>query len=179
MLKIYFLCCLLYVPFFMQAQVLDPSIINTAGGKMDIASRTNQANNNWMLDWSLGEPFAIQNWCSKNKIIFSIGFLQPSLLLNPALIRPGVFDFKLKWGPNPVSTYLLLSCKQAGIDIIRIDIVDSDGNKIQKIEGPYSGLDFSKQISFASANTGIYFITIHYIVANKFTQVKILKIIKV
>jgi hypothetical protein len=163
----------------MQAQVLDPSIINSAGGKIEITSRTNQVNNNWMLDWSLGEPFAIQNWCSKNKIIFSIGFLQPSLLLNPELIRPGAFDFKLKWGPNPVSNYLLLSCKQAGIDIIRISIVNSDGNKIQKIEGPYSGLDFSKRISFVSANTGIYFISIHYIVANKFTQVKILKIIKV
>ena len=179
MLKIYFLCCLLLLSFCIQAQVLDPSIINSAGGKIDITSRTNQVNNNWMLDWSLGEPFAIQNWCSKNKIVFSIGFLQPSLLLNPELIRPGAFDFKLKWGPNPVSTYLLLSCKQAGIDIIRINIVDSDGNKIQKIEGPFSGLDFSKRISFASANTGIYFISIHYIVANKFTQVKILKIIKV
>ena len=56
----------------MHAQVLDPSIINTAGGKIDIASTTNQANNNWMFDWSLGEPFAIQNWCSKNKIVFSM-----------------------------------------------------------------------------------------------------------
>ena len=179
MFKIYFLCCLLFISSFSQAQILDPSIINTAGGKMDITSTTNQVNYNWMLDWSLGEPFAIQNWCSKNKIVFSIGYLQPSLLLNPELIRPGAFDFKLKWGPNPVSNYLLLSCKQAGIDIIRINIVDIDGNKIQKIEGPYSGLDFSKRISFASVNTGIYFITIHYIVANKFTQVKILKIIKV
>jgi hypothetical protein len=163
----------------MQAQVLDPSIINTAGGNININSRTNQVNINWMFDWSLGEPFAIENWCSNNKIVFSIGYLQPSLLLNPELIRPGAFDFKLNWGPNPVSNYLMLSCKQAGIDIMRINIVDSDGNKIQKIEGPYSGLDFSKRISFASANTGIYFITIHYIVTNKFTQVKILKIIKV
>jgi hypothetical protein len=179
MLKIYCLCCLQLLSFCIQAQVLDPSIINTAGGKIDINSSINHANNNWMLDWSLGEPFAIQNWCSKNKIVFSIGFLQPSLLLNPELLRPGAFDFKLKWGPNPVSNYLQISCKQAGIDIIRINIVDSDGNKIQKIEGPYSGLDFSKRISFASANTGIYFISIHYIVANKFTQVKVLKIIKV
>jgi hypothetical protein len=179
MLKIYILCCLLFISSFSQAQIMDPCIINTTGGKMDIASTINKANNNWMLDWSLGEPFAIQYWCSKNKIIFSIGFLQPSLLLNPELIRPGAFDFKLKWGPNPVFNYLQLSCKQAGIDIIRINIVDSDGNKIQKIEGPYSGLDFSKKISFASANTGIYFISIHYIVANKFSQMKIIKIIKV
>jgi len=179
MLKIYFLFYLLFVNYFTQAQILDPAIINTAGGKMDIASTTNQANINWMLDWSLGEPFAIQNWCSKNKIVFSIGYLQPSLLLNPELIRPGAFDFKLRWGPNPVSTTVWLYCKQAGIDIMSIHVMDNYGNKIQNIKGPFSGLHFSKQISFASANTGIYFISIHYIVANKFTQVKILKIIKV
>ena len=163
----------------MQAQVLDPSIINTAGGNIDIASTTNQANNNWMFDWSLGEPFAIQNWCSKNKIVFSIGFLQPTLMLNPELIKPGAFDFKLKWGPNPVSNYLLLSCKQAGIDITSIHQMDNYGNIIQNIQGPFAGLQFSKQISFASVNTGIYFIAIHYIVANKFNQVKIIKIIKI
>lgn len=178
MLKIYFLSCLLILCFFIQAQILDPSIINSAGGKINITSRLNQANNNWMLDWSLCEPFAIQTWCSKNKIIFSTGFLQPALMLNPNIIKPGVFEFKLKWGPNPVSNYLLLSCKQAGIDIIAINIVDSDGNKIEIIVGPYSGLDFSKIISFDSINTGIYFISIHYKVANNFTQVKILKIIK-
>jgi hypothetical protein len=179
MLKTYFFSSLLCIPFFIQAQVLDPSIINSAGGKLDIASTLRQANNYWMFDWSLGEPFAIQIGSSKNKIVFSIGFLQPNLMLNPELIRPRAFDFKLNWGPNPVANYLLLSCKQAGIDIIRINIVDSDGNEIQKIEGPYSGLDFSKQITFASVNTGIYFIAIHYIVAMKFKQVKIIKIIKV
>jgi hypothetical protein len=179
MLKIFFLSCLLGIPFFIQAQSLDPSIINSAGGKINIVSKTNQANTNWMFDWSLGESFAIQTWCSKNKIIFSTGFLQPSLMLDPNLIRPGAFDFKLIGGPNPVTSYLLLSCKQAGIDIISINITNSDGNKIQNIEGPYSGVDFSKRISFASANTGIYFIAIHYIVANKFKQVKIIKIIKI
>ena len=178
MLKIFFLSCLLCIPFFTQAQVLDPTTINSAGGKLEIASTTNQSNNNWLLDWTLCEPFAIQTWCSKNKIIFSTGFLQPSLMLNPALMRAEAFEFKLKWGPNPVANYLLLSCKQAGIDIIRINIVDSDGHKIETIVGPYSGLDFSKQISFDSVNTGIYLVTIHYKVANKFTQVKILKIIK-
>jgi hypothetical protein len=68
MLKIYFLYCLLFLSFFIQAQVLDPSTINSAGGKINIASTLNQVNNNWMLDWTLCEPFAIQTWCSKNKI---------------------------------------------------------------------------------------------------------------
>ena len=163
----------------MQAQVIDPSIINSAGGKMDITSRTNQANNNWMFDWSLGEPFAIQNWCSKNKIVFSTGFLQPALMLNPAFTHPAGFDFNLVWGPNPVYTTVGLTCQQAGIDIISIHVMDNYGNKIQNIKGPFSGLHFSKQIPFASVNTGIYFIALHYIVAGKFSQMKIIKIIKI
>ena len=163
----------------MHAQVLDPSIINTAGGKIDIASTTNQANNNWMFDWSLGEPFAIQNWCSKNKIVFSTGFLQPALMLNPAFTHPAGFDFNLVWGPNPVYTTVGLTCQQAGIDIISIHVMDNYGNKIQNIKGPFSGLHFSKQIPFASVNTGIYFIALHYIVAGKFSQMKIIKIIKI
>ena len=179
MLKIYALSIFLSVPFFIQAQVLDPSIINSAGGKINIVSKTNQANTNWIFDWSLGESFAIQTWCSKNKIIFSTGFLQPTLMLNPELVKPGAFDFILKSGPNPVSNYLLLSCKQAGIDIMSIQVMDNYGNIIQNIQGPFAGLHFSKQISFASANTGIYIIALHYIVANKFSQMKIIKIIKI
>jgi hypothetical protein len=100
-------------------------------------------------------------------------------LLNPNLIKFETIHFKLIWGPNPVTNNLQLSCKQAGIDILSINITNMDGNIIQNIEGPYSGLDFSKQISFASVNTGIYIIAIHYIVAMKFKQVKIIKIIKV
>ena len=179
MLKIYFLSCLLLLCFFIQAQVLDPSIINTAGGNINIESKTNQVKNNWMLDWSLGEPFAIQNGYLKNKIVFSTGFLQPALMLNPALISTGSFDFNLVWGPNPVIHYVGLSCKQAGVDIISISVLDHYGNKIQNIKGPFSGLHFSKQISFASVNTGIYFIALHYIVANQFSQMKIIKIIKI
>jgi len=179
MLKIYFLYCLLFLSFFIQAQVLDPSTINSAGGKINIASTLNQANNNWMLDWTLCEPFAIQTWCSKNKIIFSTGFLQPSLMLNPAFNLPESFDFNLIWGPNPVMNYVELSCKQAGVEIMNIQVIDHYGNKIQNIKGPFSGLHFSKQISFASANTGIYLIAIHYIVGGKFSQMKIIKIIKI
>jgi hypothetical protein len=179
MLKIYFLLIFLCISFFIEAQVLDPTIINSIGGNINIMSKINQVNHNWTIDWSVGESLTTQTWHLKNKIIFSTGFLQPSLMLDPNLIRPGAFDFKLIGGPNPVTSYLLLSCKQAGIDIISINITNSDGNKIQNIEGPYSGVDFSKRISFASANTGIYFIAIHYIVANKFKQVKIIKIIKI
>lgn len=179
MLKIYFLFYLLFISCFTEGQILDPAIINTAGGNIQIISKTNQVNNNWILDWTLCEPFAVQTWCSKNKIIFSTGFLQPSLMLNPAFNSPESFDFNLIWGPNPVMNYVELSCKQAGVEIMNIQVIDHYGNKIQNIKGPFSGLHFSKQISFASANTGIYFIAIHYIVGGKFSQMKIIKIIKI
>jgi len=179
MLKIYFLFCLLFISCFTQAQLLDPTIINTAGGNIHIESKTNQVKNYWILDWSLGESLATQTGCLQNKIIFSTGFLQPALMLNPAIHSPASFDFNLIWGPNPVIHYVGLSCKQAGIDIMSIQVMDNYGNKIQNIKGPFSGLHFSKQISFASANTGIYIIALHYIVANKFSQMKIIKIIKI
>jgi hypothetical protein len=179
MLKIYFLFCLLFISCFTQAQILDPAIINTAGGNIHIESKTNQVKNNWMLDWSFGESIATQTLPLKNKLIYSTGFLQPAFMLNPAFNSPASFDFNLVWGPNPVIDYVGLSCKQAGVDIISISVMDNYGNKIQNIKGPFSGLHFSKQISFASANTGIYFIAIHYIVSNKFSQMKIIKIIKI
>jgi hypothetical protein len=153
--------------------------MNSAGGNIHIESKTNQVKNNWILDWSLGESIATQTWQLKNKIIYSTGFLQPALMLNPAIHSPPSFDFNLVWGPNPVINYVRLSCKQAGIDIMSIQVMDNYGNKIQNIKGPFSGLHFSKQISFASANTGIYIIALHYIVANKFSQMKIIKIIKI
>ena len=178
MLKIYFLCCLLLLCFFIQAQIIDPSIVNSAGGKIKMPSFTTQGKNNWILDWSLGEPFAIQMGSSKNKIIFSIGFLQPNLLVSPRSLKPGIIDFRLVWGPNPVNNYMQLSCKEAGIDIISIHVLDGYGHSIQNIQGPFSGLHFSKQISFASVNTGIYFISIHYI-AQAMKQVKIIKVLKI
>jgi hypothetical protein len=177
MLKIYFLFCLLFINYFSQAQILDPTIINAAGGNINIYAKTNQVKINWTLDWSLGESLATHTWHLKNKLIYSTGFLQPTLMLNPAFTHPANFD--LVWGPNPVSTTVWLSCKQAGIDIMSIHIMDIYGNKIQNIKGPFSGLHFSKQIPFASVNTGIYFIALHYIVANKFSQMKIIKIIKI
>jgi hypothetical protein len=179
MLKIYFLFCLLFINCLTQAQILDPTIINTAGGNIHIESKTNQIKNNWILDWSLGESLATQTWHLKNKIIYSTGLLQPGLMLNSAFNSPASFDFNLVWGPNPVINYVGLSCKQAGIDIMSIQVMDNYGNKIQNIKGPFSGLHFSKKISFTSANTGIYFIALHYIVANKFSQTKIIKIIKI
>ena len=179
MLKLYFLSSLLFAFHFAQTQVLDPTIINTAGGNINIMSKTNQVNHHWTLDWSLGESLPTQTWHLKNKLIYSTGFLQPALMLNLEFINPANFDFHLIWGPNPVSTTVWLSCQQAGIDIMSIHILDNYGNKIQNIKGPFSGLQFSKPISFASANTGIYLIGLHYIVANKFSQMKIIKIIKI
>ena len=95
MLKIYFLFCLLFISCFTQAQILDPTIINTAGGNINIVYKTNQVKNNWMIDWSLGESLATQTWHLKNKIIYSTGFLQPSLILDPAFNSPANFDFNL------------------------------------------------------------------------------------
>jgi len=69
-------------------------------------------------------------------------------------------------------------CDELGIIIKRIQIADAFGQTKQVHEGPFSGVNFKKQIPLVSVNTGIYFIVIHYIVDNKFNKIKTYKIIK-
>ena len=55
---------------------------------------------------------------------------------------------------------------------------NAQGQFLKIVEGPWSGIDFEQNLSFASANTGIYFIVIHYVVGNSILKKQIFKIIK-
>ena len=52
------------------------------------------------------------------------------------------------------------------------------GQLLKIIEGPWSGIQFEQNLSFASVNTGIYLIVIHYVVGNSILKKQIFKIIK-
>jgi len=85
---------------------------------------------------------------------------------------------KLFIGPNPVNNNINLYCNQLNIFIERIQVTDAFGQLKQIFNGPFSGVNFKLQIPFLSANTGIYFIVIHYIVDNKLYNIKTYKIVK-
>ena len=152
MLKKYLLIVFLSLGLSIQAQIRDPLCINCAG---------NNVHKNLLWDWSMGESIAIQTFYLKNKLIVSSGYLQPNLLLKPLAMGPTI-NLNLVWGPNPVKNDLLISSQQLGIDILNIEMKDSFGHTLQKIEGPFSSIYFFKKISMASVNTGLYFIVIRY-----------------
>lgn len=178
-LKIFILKILLGAAFITKAQYFDPAIINCAGKNILIYSKENSKKKiNWILDWNIGETLATESWCIKNKLMVSSGFLQPKLLISSSILNASNDNFNLIWGPNPVNNYIQLASHQLGIDILSIEVKDAYGNIIQQFKGPFSAIYFSKKISMASANTGIYFIVIHYfaITTNK---IKIIKVIKI
>jgi hypothetical protein len=83
-----------------------------------------------------------------------------------------------KFGPNPVVQNLKINSDQSGIIISKIEMSNAQGQFLKIVEGPWSGIDFEQNLSFASANTGIYFIVIHYVVGNSILKKQIFKIIK-
>lgn len=128
-------------------------------------------------DWSLGEQIMVQTLRSEHGYIISTGFLQNDL-------GQGV-DYKLlaesmpfKIGPNPIQQNLRISSDQNGIVISSIEIRDAQAKLFKRVQGPFSGIQFEHTISFISANTGLYFILINYVVGTSISKTKVFKIFK-
>lgn len=152
-------------------QYLDPFSQNIASGSKPAS--------NLILDWSMGEALCTETIVSKANILLSSGFLQNQ---NEAIFTFNNIDsFKLKIliGPNPIQKHFTIACAQDGLDILHIKVVDAFGNTIQEIKGPYSGLNFKKQINFISENKGIYYVIINYLLVGRFTSYKVFKLLKI
>lgn len=89
------------------------------------------------------------------------------------------FKLKILIGPNPIQENFTISCTQDGLDILCIKIIDAFGNSIQEIKGPYSGLNFQKNINLLSENKGIYYVIVNFILTGKFTANKVFKLLKI
>jgi hypothetical protein len=128
-------------------------------------------------DWSFGEQLLVHTLYSNKNFILTTGFLQNYFgvginfkiieLTNPFII-----------GPNPIIRNLKIISDQSGIVISKIEIINEQGQLIKFVQGPFSGVQFEQNISFASVNTGIYFITIHYVVGYSILKKQIFKVIK-
>jgi hypothetical protein len=62
--------------------------------------------------------------------------------------------------------------------ISKIEMSNAQGQLLKIIQGPWSGIQFEQTLSFASVNTGIYFIAIHYVVGKSILKKQIFKVIK-
>lgn len=157
------------------------SINNRAQNKfipfVNESSSSNTATNK-IVSWSFGETTFTTTLVNKNGFILTGGFIQPSINKAFGVILNNLSDLKINIGPNPVRDNLTIICNQLGSVISGIQIADIFGQTKIILNGPFSGVNFKTQLSFSSVNTGVYFITIFYIVDQNLAKIKVYKVIK-
>ena len=166
------LCFILLIGFCankLEAQNGYPTSINVTGYS------TTKGEVTW--DWSVGEPLMLSMINSNQSIFIYTGYLQNDFSVGIDLtIFERASPFKI--GPNPVIQNLKINCNQNGMVITKIEVCNEQGQIYQSIPGPFSAIGFEQAITFNSANTGIYFIMIHYVVDYSFSKMNVFKIIK-
>lgn len=169
LLKVVYLMMALFCSDTINGQTKYPTIINLSGDSKLIEGI--------IWDWSFGEQLLVNTLYSDKNFLLTTGFLQNDFGV-------GV-DFKIletttpfKIGPNPFIKNLKIHSDQSGILISKIEMSNAQGQLLKIIQGPWSGIQFEQTLSFTSANTGIYFISIHYVVGKSILKKQIFKVIK-
>ncbi len=169
LLKVVSLIMALFCSDAINAQTKYPTIINLSADSKQIEGI--------IWDWSFGEQLLVNTLYSDKNFLLTTGFLQNDFGVS--------VDFKIletttpfKIGPNPFIKNLKIHSDQSGILISKIEMSNAQGQLLKIIQGPWSGIQFEQTISFTSANTGIYFISIHYVVGKSILKKQIFKVIK-
>jgi hypothetical protein len=130
------------------------------------------------MQWSMGETVFTNTLIHPSGFILTGGWIQPNIN-NNFIKNKNKVDIQFILGPNPTPDFINIYCNQLGVMIESIQITDAFGQPKEMLKGPFSGVHFNLRIPFISANTGIYFILVHYIVDMKLTESKTYKIIKI
>ncbi len=157
-------CC-----YTINAQTKYPTIINLNGNSKQIEGI--------IWDWSFGEQLLVNTLYSSKNLMLTTGFLQNEFWVSIDLKELDLIT-PFKIGPNPAVQFLKIFSDQSGILISKIEMSNAQGQLLKIIQGPWSGIQFEQTISFTSANTGIYFISIHYVVGKSILKKQIFKVIK-
>ncbi|HBT94002.1 MAG TPA: hypothetical protein DEB23_07070 [Chitinophagaceae bacterium] len=172
MKSIYIVVDLLLASFYsftLNGQTKFPTIINLSGDSKQIEGI--------IWDWSFGEQLLVNTLYSDKNFLLTTGFLQNDFGVSVNFkILETTTPFKI--GPNPFIKNLKIHSDQSGIIISKIEMSNAQGQLLKIIQGPWSGIQFEQTISFTSANTGIYFISIHYVVGKSILKKQIFKVIK-
>ena len=151
------------------AQIKYPSIISVNADSKQMEGI--------IWDWSFGEQLMVHTLYSSKNLMLTTGFLQNDFW--------GGVDYKLlaltspfKIGPNPFIQNLKINSDQNGLVISKIEMNNEQGQLLKIVQGPFSGIQFEQTLSFASVNTGIYFVAIHYVVGKSNLKKEIFKVIK-
>lgn len=169
LLKVVYLMMALFCSDTINAQTKYPTIINLSGDSKLIEGI--------IWDWSFGEQLLVNTLYSDKNFLLTTGFLQNDFGVGVNVkILETTTPFKI--GPNPFIKNLKIHSDQSGILISKIEMSNAQGQLLKIIQGPWSGIQFEQTLSFTSANTGIYFISIHYVVGKSILKKQIFKVIK-
>ena len=169
LLKVVYLMMALFCSDTINGQTKYPTIINLSGDSKLIEGI--------IWDWSFGEQLLVNTLYSDKNFLLTTGFLQNDFGVGVNFkILETTTPFKI--GPNPFIKNLKIHSDQSGILISKIEINNAQGQLLKIIQGPWSGIQFEQTLSFTSANTGIYFIAIHYVVGRSILKKQIFKVIK-
>jgi hypothetical protein len=169
LLKVVSLIMALFCSDTINAQTKYPTIINLSADSKQIEGI--------IWDWSFGEQLLVNTLYSDKNFLLTTGFLQNDFGVGVNVkILETTTPFKI--GPNPFIKNLKIHSDQSGILISKIEMSNAQGQLLKIIQGPWSGIQFEQTLSFTSANTGIYFISIHYVVGKSILKKQIFKVIK-
>jgi len=169
LLKVVYLMMALFCSDTINGQTKYPTIINLSGDSKLIEGI--------IWDWSFGEQLLVNTLYSDKNFLLTTGFLQNDFGVGVNVkILETTTPFKI--GPNPFIKNLKIHSDQSGILISKIEMSNAQGQLLKIIQGPWSGIQFEQTLSFTSANTGIYFISIHYVVGKSILKKQIFKVIK-
>ena len=158
-----------FCSYTINAQTKYPGIINLSGDSKQIEGI--------IWDWSFGEQLLVQTLYSNKNLILTTGYLQNDFG-NGVNFKIFETTTPFKIGPNPFMQNLKIHSDQSGMIISKIEMSNAQGQLLKIIQGPFSGIQFEQSLYFASVNTGIYFVAIHYVVGKSNLKKEIFKVIK-
>lgn len=132
-----------------------------------------------LLDWSIGAAPAIETRVLNTRFQFSMGFLQSKNEIRSLYKNQDSFNISIQIGPNPFRNSFWIRCKQEGIIITHIQLLNPLGKIIPVLMNPTSGIQFEQLVQINDAVKGVYFVFIQYLIDETLFQEKICKLLQI
>jgi len=130
------------------SQTISPAVVNSTGGSF--------SNNDYSLDWSIGEMALVNEFRSLNSTYtFTNGFLQP-LGLFPRATGRKFADYEIRILPNPTRDNLQINFQTLEQGQMRFVLHDISGQILYTREFVATGGFHSEKINMTGLSNGTY-----------------------
>ncbi|MBP7346606.1 MAG: hypothetical protein RL135_2570 [Bacteroidota bacterium] len=172
------LTALLMLAFNVQAQLLEPSTLNSTGG--NYVFRGAPTIPNFSLVWSVGESTLIETFSVNGGMyLLTQGVLQPFVPVDLQTVPIlGWNKEEVKYYPNPVSTQLQFDLFSNDTGRVVLRILDLLGNTHGVREFEYKTLPVNQKIDFSKYASGPYYLMLSLYSKGQLKKHGVFKILK-